>query len=70
MVIINMDDLNVWIHACEKQPTLFRHVMPMAIKNLAIPNIEIDCVMPLYVEVVIGFEFKGLSEEIMFTCNK
>jgi len=36
MVVINMDDLNVWIQACEKQATLFRCVMPMAIEKLAI----------------------------------
>jgi hypothetical protein len=36
MVVINMDDLNVWIHACEQQATLFRRVMPMAMENLAI----------------------------------
>ncbi len=36
MVIINMDDLHVWIKACEQQATLFQHVMPMAMENLAI----------------------------------
>jgi hypothetical protein len=30
-------------------------------------NIKIHYVVPLYVEVVIGFKFKGLNEEIMFT---
>ncbi len=34
--IINMDDLDVWIQACEQQATLFQHVMPMAMENLAI----------------------------------
>jgi hypothetical protein len=70
MVVINMDDLNVWIQACEKRATLFRCVVPMVIEIWQLPNIEIDCVMPLYVEVVIGFEFEGLNEEIMFTCSK
>jgi hypothetical protein len=36
MVVINMDDPNVWIHACEYWATLFRHVMPMAMENLVI----------------------------------
>jgi hypothetical protein len=27
MAIINMDDPNVWIQACEWQATLFQHVM-------------------------------------------
>ncbi len=36
MVIINMDDPHVWIKACEQQATLFQHVMPMAMENLAI----------------------------------
>jgi hypothetical protein len=36
MAIINLDDMNVWIHACEQQTTLFQHVMPMVMENLAI----------------------------------
>jgi hypothetical protein len=36
MVIVNMDDPNVWIQACEQRITLFRHVMPMAMENLEI----------------------------------
>jgi len=36
MVIINVDDLNVWIHACKWQATLFWCVMPMAMESLAI----------------------------------
>jgi hypothetical protein len=36
MAVINMDDLNVWIQACEQRATLLWHVMPMAMENLAI----------------------------------
>jgi len=36
MAIINMDDLNVWIQACEQWVTLFQHVMPMNMQNLVI----------------------------------
>ncbi len=36
MVIINMDDHNVWIQACEQRATLFQRVIPMAMENLAI----------------------------------
>jgi hypothetical protein len=36
MAIINMDDLNVWIQACEQQTTLFQCVMPMFMENIAI----------------------------------
>jgi hypothetical protein len=36
MAIINLDDPNMWIQACEQQATLFQHVMPMAMENLAI----------------------------------
>ncbi len=36
MAIINMDDLNVWIQTCEQWATLFQHVMPMDMQNLAI----------------------------------
>jgi hypothetical protein len=36
MVVINMDDFHVWIQACDQQATLFQHVMPMVIENLAI----------------------------------
>jgi hypothetical protein len=36
MVLINMDDPNVWIQACVQWATLFQHVMPMAMENLAI----------------------------------
>jgi hypothetical protein len=36
MAIINMDDLNVWIQACEQRATLFQHFMPMAMENLTI----------------------------------
>jgi hypothetical protein len=35
-----------------------------------LPNIGIHCIMPLFVKVVIDLGFKGLSLEIMFTCNK
>jgi hypothetical protein len=36
MIVINMDHLNVWIHACEQRTTLFQCVMPMTMENLAI----------------------------------
>jgi hypothetical protein len=36
MVVINMDDPNVWIQACEQRTTLFWHVMFIAMENLAI----------------------------------
>jgi hypothetical protein len=36
MTVINMDDLNVWMHACEHQATLFQCVMPMVMENLTI----------------------------------
>jgi hypothetical protein len=36
MALINIDDPNVWIQACEQQTTLFQHVMPIALENLAI----------------------------------
>jgi hypothetical protein len=65
-----MEDPNVWIHACEQQSTLLWCVMPMAMKIWQLPNTKIHCIMPQYVEVVIGFGFEGLNEEIMFTFNK
>ncbi len=36
MVVINMDDPNVWIQAYVQSATLFQRVMPMAMENLAI----------------------------------
>jgi hypothetical protein len=36
MAMINMDDFNMWIYACEQWTILFRHVMPMAMENMAI----------------------------------
>jgi hypothetical protein len=42
----------------------------MAMENFVIAQHQIHCVMPLYVEVVINLKFRGLSEEIMFTCNR
>jgi hypothetical protein len=36
MAIINLDDPNVWLQACEQQITLFRHVMPMVMESFAI----------------------------------
>ncbi len=36
MVVINMDDFNMWIQACEQQATLFQRVMPITMENLAI----------------------------------
>jgi hypothetical protein len=36
MAVINMDDPNVWISACEQRATLFRRVMPMDMENLTI----------------------------------
>jgi hypothetical protein len=40
---------------------------PWPWKIWQLPNIGIHCIMPLYVEVVIGLKFGGLSEEIKFT---
>jgi hypothetical protein len=67
MVIINMNDPNVWIQACEHEPPCFD---VLCWKIWQLPNSKIHCVMPLYVEVVIGLRFEGLNEKIMFTCNK
>jgi hypothetical protein len=36
MVIMNLDDLNVWFQGCEQQPPLFQCIMPMAMENLTI----------------------------------
>jgi hypothetical protein len=36
MAIMNLDDPNVWPQACEQWTTLFWHVMPMDMENLAI----------------------------------
>jgi hypothetical protein len=36
MVVINTDDPNVRIHACEQRATLFRCALPMAMDNLVI----------------------------------
>jgi hypothetical protein len=36
MVIINLDDPNVWLQACEQQTTLFWSIMSMAMEILAI----------------------------------
>jgi hypothetical protein len=55
MVIINLDDLNVWIQMCEYQTILFWDVMPMAMRIWQLPKTKIHCVIPLFVEVVIGF---------------
>jgi hypothetical protein len=33
-------------------------------------NVGIHCIMPLFVKVVIDLGFRGLNQEIMFTCNK
>jgi hypothetical protein len=52
------------------EPPCFDVLCPWLYKIWQLPNTEIGCVMPLHMEVVIGYEFEGLSEEIMFTCNK
>jgi hypothetical protein len=36
MTMISFDDHLMWIHACEQRAILFRHVMLMAMENLAI----------------------------------
>ncbi len=36
MAIINMDDLSVWIQACEQCAALFQCVMPMGMESLVI----------------------------------
>ncbi len=36
MIVINLDDLSVWVQACQQWVVLFRRVMPMAMENLAI----------------------------------
>ncbi len=70
MAMINMDDFNVWIHACEQQTALFNVLCSWLWKIWQLPNIEIHCVMPLFVEMVIGLRFRGLNQDIMFTYNK
>ncbi len=57
MVIINLDDLNVWwIHACEQWATLFQHVYPWLWKILQLPKIGIHFVMPLLTKVVMSLK--------------
>jgi hypothetical protein len=36
MIVISLNDPLVWIQAREQWVTLFRHVMPMVMENLAI----------------------------------
>jgi len=36
MIVINLDDLLVWVHACAQRVALFKRVMLMAMENLAI----------------------------------
>jgi hypothetical protein len=47
MVVINMDDLNVWIQTCEQWATSLWCVIPMAMEKLAIAQHRIHCVIPL-----------------------
>lgn len=35
-IVNNLDDPNVWFHACEQYASLFQCVLLMAMKNLAI----------------------------------
>jgi hypothetical protein len=35
MVVMNLDDLDVWIQTCEQRIILFECVVPMAMKSLA-----------------------------------
>ncbi len=39
-VVIDMDDFNVWIQACEQQTTLFQRVMPIGMEKWAIAQQE------------------------------
>jgi hypothetical protein len=34
--MISFDDPLMWIQACEQRVALFKHVMPMAMENMAI----------------------------------
>jgi hypothetical protein len=52
------------------EPPCFDMLCPWLWKTWQLPNTEIHCIMPLYVEVVFNLIFRGLSEEIMFTCNR
>lgn len=36
MVMVSLDDPSMWLRACEQRAILVRHVMPMAMENLAI----------------------------------
>jgi hypothetical protein len=35
MVVMNLDDFDMWIQTCEQQIILFECVMPMAMESLA-----------------------------------
>lgn len=56
MVIINLGDPNVWIHACEQHATLFQHVYPWLWNFFQLPNIWIRFFMPLLTKVVMSIE--------------
>ncbi len=34
--MVNLDDPNVWVQACEQHVVLFKRIMPMAMENLVI----------------------------------
>jgi hypothetical protein len=41
MAVMHLDDLKMWLKACEKQATLFWHVISMTMKNLAIVQTQL-----------------------------
>jgi hypothetical protein len=49
MVVINLNDPNVWLHACKQWVALFWHVMLIAMDNLVIiQNQYTLCYVPIW----------------------
>jgi len=69
MVVINLDDMNVWFWTCEQWiMSLFKWMMPMVIENLVIMwHWNTLQFTTIFVGVFINFLFIGLNRDIMYT---
>jgi hypothetical protein len=70
MVVINLDDFNVWIQTCEQYVALFWCVTPMAMENLAIAQHYDTLHYAIFMEVVIDLKFVNLNKMIMCIYNR
>jgi hypothetical protein len=68
--VVNLDDPNVWVEACEQHVALFKRTMWWQWKTWPLHNIKIlHYDMTPFVDVDINPRFKGLNLGIMFIYN-